>query len=112
MTELVFFAIGVIMSCIADRTWKQKGKSKHIDKRLAFFDHYHWGVLLAGISMIIENPISHVLFGAGIALIVQEIYQEKPFAKNSDHFVMTSAIGAALLVCIIFIILTSTTIHE
>ena len=97
--------LGFIISLILDRIWFNINYKK-IDKGFEVLEHYHFGIILMGVGLIIISVpiISYVIFGAGMGFIYSESKQLHYFAYKSGHFRNSSIIGVILLVIVISLV--------
>jgi len=102
MIEVFTAAIlGFLGITIIDRIWF-KIDYKKAEKGLEIFEHYHYGIILMGVSLItiIHIPllVSYAMLGAGAAFIYHESKQKNFFAYTSNHFCLSAIIGVILTV--------------
>ncbi len=109
MFEVFPFILGAILVMLIDTFWWHIDYKK-AEKGMEAHEHYHVGLELMIVAMIIDlfnGPIASFLYGAGFLFIVAEwrqaieIVQKKvipghPFAYGSEHFKSSSIIGIAL----------------
>lgn len=69
---------------------------------LRVLEHYHHGLFLVILSCILPDPLKSLLFGLGIQLIIDERYQNNPFALGKEYFEYSTIIGI-FLVAILFL---------
>jgi hypothetical protein len=94
--------IGVLAGFLLDRLWWELGLDKR-DAKVAFLEHYHWGLVCWIVSFFTPYPISATLLGIGLALIIAEWSQTHPFAYGSDHFIPSTVIGAILMTILLIL---------
>ncbi len=101
--ELLLSAfIGFILVTILDRRWFDIDHKK-IERGYEVIEHYHFGVGLLGIGIIVFAffpVLAYILFGAGLGLIYHEAKQKNYFAHKSTHFRNSTIIGVGLVVII------------
>jgi|APSaa5957512535_1039671.scaffolds.fasta_scaffold13335_4 hypothetical protein len=102
--ELLLSAfLGFIGITILDRRWFDSDHKK-IEKGYEVIEHYHWGIGLIAIGIIIITYLPYVaylIFGAGMGLVYHEAKQKNYFAHKSTHFLSSTIIGVVL--CIVTI---------
>jgi len=96
--------VGVLAGFLLDRLWWELGLDKR-DAKVAYLEHYHWGLVCWILSFFAPYPVSATLTGIGLALIIAEWSQPHPFAYGSDHFGTSTAIGAALTAILLILTL-------
>ena len=99
----IHWMIGVLAGFLLDRLWWELGLDKK-DAHIAFIEHYHWGLLCWILSFFLPYPISATLLGIGLAFIIAEWAQPHPFAYGSDHFIISTVIGAILMVVLLILL--------
>ena len=106
--ELLLSAfLGFILVTILDRRWFDIDHKK-IEKGYEVIEHYHWGIVLIGISIVImiHLPVmAYLVLGAGMGLVYHESKQKNYFAQKSNHFRNSSIIGIVLTTVIIGILI-------
>ena len=97
--EVIFFVLGAFISFIVD-VWWWNIDYKKAEKGLEFHEHYHSGLELLILGLLVSyvpSIMAFILIGAGFGFImaewrqVVEIAEEKvhpghPFAYKSNHF--------------------------
>lgn len=99
--------IGFIIVTILDRRWFDVDHKK-IEKGYEVIEHYHFGIILISIGIVIFSSLpvlSYCMFGAGGGLIYHESKQKNYFAHKSSHFRNSSIIGCILCMIAIFLFL-------
>jgi Na+/melibiose symporter-like transporter len=108
---VIFFLLGLLAGLVLDRAWWESKANKY-DKNVEELEHYHWGLLAWIIAYLTPLWLSDVLWGLGAALVMAEWAQigewengawrrGHPFAYGSNHFKVSTAIGAALVAILI-----------
>lgn len=109
MFEIFPFILGTILVMLIDTFWWHIDYKK-AEKGMEAHEHYHVGLELMIVAMIIDlfnGTVSSFLYGVGFLFIVAEwrqaieIVQKKvipghPFAYGSKHFKSSSIIGIGL----------------
>ena len=75
--------------------------NKKTEKGLEVLEHYHYGIALIAIAIILIQHIPYLaiaLLGAGAAFIYHESKQKNYFAHKSPHFKGSTIIGIALII--------------
>jgi hypothetical protein len=98
----IHWMIGMLAGFLLDRLWWESGLDKK-DAKVAFLEHYHWGLICWILSFFAPYPISATLLGIGLALIIAEWSQTHPFAYGSEHFILSTVIGAILLTILLIL---------
>lgn len=112
--ELALAALGVLAVCIVDVWWWHIDHKK-AEKGMEAHEHYHVGLELVIVSLIVQQfyaPAAWFAAAAGITFIVAEwrqVHEIKngkvvpghPFAYGSTHFKQSTMIGVALLAVIV-----------
>lgn len=86
------FAIGFIVGLVLDTVWWARGFDKY-DKHLEWHEHYHVGLELGILGVILNQPL---LTGFMVAFILAEWTQENKFALGSNHFGTSTIVGIIL----------------
>jgi hypothetical protein len=104
MVTLDFFIsglMGLILVSFADTFWYYKSFQR-AEKGIEFLEHYHWGIIIITVSFVCWYYSSIIpdllnlfagLFTGGMLFIYKELYQDQPFAKWTDHFAQSTAVG-------------------
>lgn len=106
--ELLLAAfLGVMTITILDRIWWNLDHHS-IEKGFEVIEHYHWGIVLIGVGIVIIDYlplVAYFLFGAAMKLIYSEAKQKNCFAHKSNHFRNSTIIGVILcVICMILIL--------
>ncbi len=102
MIEVFVAAIlGFLGITIIDRIWFLIDYKK-AEKGLEVLEHFHYGIILMGISVIsipyIPLAATYALLGAATAFIYHESKQKNFFSYKSTHFKGSAVIGIVLTV--------------
>lgn len=104
--ELVLSLIlGFLGITILDRIWFLIDYKK-IEKGMESLEHFHWGLVLFGISFVLYEYIpiiAYAMVGAATAFIYHESKQKNFFAYTSTHFKKSAVIGLGITAVIIFL---------
>jgi len=103
--------IGVILGVIVCRIWEcmfwgvASLRKTKLTTCLKVLEHYHIGLYSLILSALLFEPISGVLLGLGLELIIEELLQHNPLAIGKDHFYTSSIIGGMLLIILLLVYL-------
>ena len=101
--NLQLFVLGLLSGFLVSLIWEKKGIPDFLNllpKWLAAIEHYHVALLLLLIAK--HLPFSEFLYGFSVALIVEERFQEHPFAIGKDTEKISLLIGIILLFLLCF----------
>jgi len=85
-TLIISIFLGFIISLILDRILFRLDYKK-IKKGFEILEHYHFGIILIGIGLIISIPIiSYIIIGLGIGFIYMETKHIHYFAYKPGNF--------------------------
>lgn len=96
-TWLFFAGLGFVIGILLDVSWWHFKFNKK-DKHMAWHEHYHVGLELFFVGLIIPNPI---FYGAAFAFFISEWAQKHSFAIGSGHFWQSAVIGLVIGIVII-----------
>lgn len=102
--------ISVIAIIILDHRWMKDINFSKAEKGMEVMEHYHWGLILVIIGIVLwqyTNLLSVGLLIAGITFIACESKQKNDFALNSTHAIPSTIIGVSLLIVTIMAYLFS-----
>jgi Na+/melibiose symporter-like transporter len=108
---MILFLLGLLLGLVLDRAWWE-GKFSKYEKGVEELEHYHWGLLSWILAYLTPLWLSQVLWGLGAALVLAEWAQVgewengrwrrgHPFAYGSNHFKVSTAIGAGLAIALL-----------
>lgn len=121
MFEIFPFILGTFVVMLVDVFWWQIDYKK-AEKGMEAHEHYHVGIELAIVAMIVgvfNDTAASFLYGAGFLFLAAEWRQAvevignkvkagHPFAFGSNHFKSSSIIGAVLtfvaVVCYVYLV--------
>jgi hypothetical protein len=109
--EILAFILGALVTCVVDTFWWEIDYKK-AEKGLEWHEHYHVGLELVIVGMIIalfNEFAAAILYGAGLLFILAEwrqvveikgnkVIPGHPFAYGSSHFKISSIVGGILVV--------------
>ena len=98
LETFLLVGLGFLGITIIDRVWFFI-EYKKAERGLEVLEHYHYGIIAIGISIIIFeiiNPLAVALMAIGFGFIYHEAKQERLFAWSSPHFKPSTIIGVSL----------------
>jgi len=103
VSDLEPFAIGFFIGLIIDVAWWHFGLDKSsLDKKFKAHEHYHIGIEIGIIGILLQQPI---LQGVMFAFILAEWTQDHKFALQSGHFKQSTIIGIILFTAYVALLL-------